>query len=51
MQEVEQYERLQGAAWARLTETMDCMGAEATASGLTEAGLEALLNSRAEVAQ
>ena len=26
---MEQYERLRGAAWARLTETMDRLGAEA----------------------
>lgn len=48
---MEHHERLQGAAWARLTETMDRLGAEAASSGLTEAGLEALLDSRAEVAQ
>ncbi|MXZ72220.1 MAG: type II toxin-antitoxin system Phd/YefM family antitoxin [Acidobacteria bacterium] len=40
---MEQYERLRGAAWARLTETMDRLGAEATARGLTEARLDALL--------
>lgn len=45
------YERLQGAAWARLTATMDSLGAEAAASGLTEAGLAALLDTRAEVVQ
>ncbi|MXY23258.1 MAG: type II toxin-antitoxin system Phd/YefM family antitoxin [Acidobacteria bacterium] len=41
---MEQYERLRGAAWARLTETMDRLGAEATARGLTEARLDALLS-------
>ena len=51
MMSVEQYQRLQGDAWARLTETMDRLGAEATGSGLTEAGLEALLDSRCEVVQ
>ncbi len=48
---MEHYERLRDTAWARLTETMDSLGAEADASGLTEAGLEALLDSRAEVVQ
>ena len=48
---MEHYERLQGAAWARLTSTLDSLGAEAAASGLTEAGLEALLDSPAEVVQ
>ena len=43
MMSMEQYERLRGAAWARLTETMDSLGAEADARGLTDAGLEALL--------
>lgn len=40
---IEQYERLRGAAWERLTATMDSLGAEAAARGLTESGLEALL--------
>ena len=40
---MEHYERLQGAAWARLTATMDSLGAEAAASGLTDAGLEKIL--------
>ena len=40
---VQQYERLQGAAWERLTATMDALGEEACANGLTEARLEALL--------
>ncbi len=39
----QQYERLRGAAWASLTETMDRMGTEAAARGLTDGGLEALL--------
>ena len=40
---VQQYERLRGAAWERLTATMDALGEEASAKGLTKAGLEALL--------
>lgn len=40
---MQQYERLRGAAWERLTETMDAIGAEATKTGLTDAELEALL--------
>lgn len=51
MMSMEQYQRLQGDAWARLTETMDRLGAEAVGRGLTEAGLEALLDSRCEVVQ
>lgn len=41
---MEQYQRLRGAAWARLIETMDRLGAEAAAHGLTDARLNALLN-------
>ena len=40
---MEQYQRLQGDAWTRLTATMDSLGAEAASRGLTDAGLEALL--------
>lgn len=40
---MQQYDRLRGAAWARLSETMDRLGAEAAARGLTDAGLDALL--------
>ena len=40
---MQQYERLRGAAWARLTETMDRLGAEAAVRGLTDVGLDALL--------
>ncbi|MCY4549061.1 MAG: type II toxin-antitoxin system Phd/YefM family antitoxin [Defluviicoccus sp.] len=43
MMSVQQYERLRGAAWERLTATMDALGEEASAKGLTQAGLEALL--------
>ena len=40
---VQQYERLRGTAWERLTATMDALGEEASAKGLTRARLEALL--------
>ena len=40
---VQHYERLRGAAWERLTMTMDALGKEASANGLTEAKLKALL--------
>ena len=40
---MQQYDRLRGAAWARLSETMDRLGSEAAARGLTDAGLDALL--------
>ena len=40
---IQQYERLRGATWARVTETMDRLGTEAAARGLTDAGLDALL--------
>ena len=40
---VEQYERLRGAAWERLTATMDALGAEASAKGLTAPALGTLL--------
>ena len=43
MMSMQHYERLRGAAWERLTATMDAIGEEAAASGLTEVGLEALL--------
>ena len=43
MMSVQQYERLRGAAWERLTATMDTLGEEASAKGLTKARLEALL--------
>ena len=43
MLSVEQYERLRGAAWARLAGTMDAMSEEAAANGLTDATLETLL--------
>lgn len=43
MMSVQQYERLRGAAWTRVTETVDRLAAEAAASGLTDARLDALL--------
>ena len=43
MMSVQHYERLRGAAWERLTMTMDALGEEASANGLTEARLMALL--------
>lgn len=43
MMSVQQYERLRGAAWERLTSTMDELGDEAAKKGLTSAKLEALL--------
>ncbi len=43
MMSIQQYERLRGAAWERLTMTIDALGKEASANGLTDAGLEVLL--------
>ena len=40
---VRQFERLRGAAWEQLAGTLDALGEEATARGLTDARLEALL--------
>ena len=40
---VQQFERLRGAAWERLTATMDRLGQEASTRGLTDAVLESLL--------
>ena len=40
---VQHYERLRGAAWERLAETMDAMSAQAAAAGLTEEKLEQLI--------
>ena len=37
------YDQLRGSAWERLAATMDAVGEEASASGLTDARLEALL--------
>ena len=41
---VQHYERLRGAAWERLAETMDAMSAQAAAAGLTEEKLEQLIS-------
>lgn len=43
MMSIQHYERLRGAAWERLLATMDTLGEEASASGLTEARLATLL--------
>ena len=43
MLSVSQYDRLRGVAWERLATTMDLMGEEASANGLTGPELEALL--------
>ena len=43
MMSVQQYERLRGAAWKRLTATMDALGEETSSKGLTKSRLEALL--------
>ena len=43
MLSTELYDQLRNAAWDRLAATMDVMGEEATARGLTEAKLDALL--------
>ncbi len=43
MMSMQQFERLRGAAWERLSATMDALGREASAGGLTDAKLEALL--------
>ena len=37
------YDQLRGSAWERLTSTMDAIGEEAFARGLTDAKLDALL--------
>lgn len=43
MMSIQHYERLRGAAWERLTATMDALGQQASANGLTDSGLETLL--------
>lgn len=43
MMSMQHYERLRGAAWERLAAAKDELGTEASANGMTEAGLEALL--------
>ena len=37
------YDQLRGSAWERLASTMEAMGEEASARGLTDARLDALL--------
>lgn len=41
---VQHYERLRGAAWERLSKTMNVMSAQASAGGLTKEKLEQLLS-------
>ena len=43
MMSMQQYERLRGAAWERLSATMDALGAQAADNGLTDEALDALL--------
>lgn len=43
MMSVEQYERLRGVAWDRLSAVMDAMAKEADVNGLTDVKLAALL--------
>ena len=43
MMSIQHYERLRGAAWEHLTTTMDALGKQASAHGLTDSGLETLL--------
>ena len=43
MMSVQQFERLRGAAWERVAATMERLGEEASASGLTAALVDSLL--------
>lgn len=43
MMSMQQFERLRGVAWERLADTMDALGREASARGLTDSELESLL--------
>ncbi|MDE2980513.1 MAG: type II toxin-antitoxin system Phd/YefM family antitoxin [Gemmatimonadota bacterium] len=43
MMSMQQFERLRGVAWERLADTMDTLGREASARGLTDSELESLL--------
>ena len=43
MMSVDQYERLRGAAWERVSQTMDRIGKEAAEAGLTDVELDSLL--------
>ena len=44
MMSMRQFDALRGAAWERLTATMDALGQEASAMGLTDVDLESLLD-------
>ena len=43
MMSVDQYERLRGAAWERVSQTMDRIGKQAVEAGLTDVELDLLL--------
>ena len=43
MMSVDQYERLRGAAWERVSQTMDQIGKQAAEAGLTDVELGSLL--------
>ena len=43
MLSIQLFDQLRGSAWERLTSTMDAMGEEASARGLTDSRLDALL--------
>ena len=43
MMSIQQFERLRGAVWENLAASMDALGQEASANGLTDATLEVLL--------
>ena len=43
MMSVDQYERLRGAAWERVSQTMDRIGKQAAEAGLTDVELDSLL--------
>jgi prevent-host-death family protein len=43
MLSIQLFDQLRGSAWERLASTMDAMGEEASARGLTDARLDALL--------
>ena len=45
MMSVDQYERLRGAAWDQLSQTLDSIGKQAAESGLTDVELDSLLAS------
>ena len=43
MMSVDQYERLRGAAWERVSQTLDRIGKQAAEAGLTDVELDSLL--------